>query len=51
MNKLVAGVLLLLSPTLLPQQAPTSPPPVRLGGDVVLRSLLVRVDPEQPALA
>ena len=51
MNNLVAGVLLLLAPTFLPQQSPPSPPPVRLGGDVVLRSLLVRVDPEYPALA
>ena len=51
MNNLVIGVLLLLAPTLLPQQPPPSPPPVRLGGDVVLRSLLVRVDPEHPALA
>jgi TonB family protein len=50
-NKLVAGVLLLLAPTFLPQQPPPSPPPVRLGGDVVLRSLLVGVDPEHPALA
>jgi TonB family protein len=50
-NKFVAAVLLLVAPTLLPQQPPPSPPPVRLGGDVVLRSLLVSVDPEHPPLA
>ncbi len=55
MKKLVAGILL-LAPMLLdaqapPQQPPPTPPPVRLGGDVVVKSLLVRVDPEYPAIA
>jgi len=54
-KKLVAGILL-LAPMLLdaqapPQQPPPTPPPVRIGGDVVVKSLLVRVDPEYPAIA
>lgn len=55
MRKLITGILL-LAPMLLhsqvpPQQPAPSPPPVRLGGDVVVRSLLARVDPELPAIA
>ena len=55
MKKSVACILLLV-PALLNAQAPASPvppspPPVRLGGDVALASLLARVDPEYPAFA
>ena len=55
MKNLVTGILV-LAPMLLhaqapPQQPAPSPPPVRLGGDVVLPGLLVRVDPDLPSLA
>jgi hypothetical protein len=52
MQQIVASVLM-LAPVLLWAQAspPPTPPPVRLGGDVVLNSLLVRVDPVYPAVA
>jgi TonB family protein len=53
-KKLIASILF-SAPALVYAQAPLPPPPpqppVRLGGDVVLASLVVRVDPEYPALA
>jgi TonB family protein len=52
MKALFACTLLLLSVTLVVgQQAPPSPPPQRIGGDVAQANLLVKIEPVYPALA